>query len=142
MVMAGFDPGHVKAYFPSLLNVASGCAAAGAAARARRAIDLQADLMRYTVDAIAGLAFGTDVNTLESDEDVIQRHLDKIFPALFGAPWRRFRTGATARCRPTARWSAACAGQGGDRRLHRRSARQRLRDDPSCAARRATCSKR
>ena len=44
---------------------------------------LQADLMRYTVDAIAGLAFGTDINTLESDEDVIQHHLDKVFPALF-----------------------------------------------------------
>ncbi|MBC7603904.1 MAG: cytochrome P450 [Ramlibacter sp.] len=35
------------------------------------------------MDAIAGLAFGTDVNTLESDEDIIQRHLDKIFPKLF-----------------------------------------------------------
>ena len=39
--------------------------------------------MRFTVDAIAGLAFGADVNTLESDDDVIQRHLDKIFPAMF-----------------------------------------------------------
>ncbi len=60
-------------------------------------IDLQADLMRFTVDAIAGLAFGTDVNTLESDDDVIQRHLDKIFPKLFTriiAPlpyWRLFK---------------------------------------------------
>ena len=39
--------------------------------------------MRYTVDTIAGLAFGAEVNTLESDDDVIQKHLDKIFPALF-----------------------------------------------------------
>jgi cytochrome P450 len=39
--------------------------------------------MRYTVDAIAGLAFGSDVNTLESDGDVIQQHLDQLFPALF-----------------------------------------------------------
>ncbi len=30
-----------------------------------------------------GLAFGTDVNTLESDDDIIQQHLDKIFPKLF-----------------------------------------------------------
>jgi cytochrome P450 len=37
------------------------------------------------VDAIAGLAFGTEVNTIESDEDVIQRHLDQIFPTI----WRR-----------------------------------------------------
>ena len=39
--------------------------------------------MRFTVDAISGLAFGTEINTLESGDDVIQRHLDKIFPALF-----------------------------------------------------------
>jgi cytochrome P450 len=39
--------------------------------------------MRYTVDVTAGLAFGADINTVESDEDVIQRHLDKVLPALF-----------------------------------------------------------
>ena len=39
--------------------------------------------MRYTVDTIAGLAFGAEVNTLETEGDVIQQHLDKIFPALF-----------------------------------------------------------
>src|SRR6185503_18318537 len=53
------------------------------AAQARESIDLQADLMRYTVDVTAGLAFDADVNTIESGEDRIQRHLDKIFPALF-----------------------------------------------------------
>ena len=56
--------------------------------------------MRYTVDAIAGLAFGAEVNTLESDDDVIQQHLDKIFPALgrrLLAPlpvWRWWRSAA------------------------------------------------
>jgi cytochrome P450 len=52
------------------------------AADPQAAIDLQADLMRYTVDTIAGLAFGATVNTLQSDDDVIQQHLDKIFPAM------------------------------------------------------------
>lgn len=86
MVMAGFDPAHIKRYFPALCTVAQRLTRRWqAAAREGRAIDLQADLMRYTVDTIAGLAFGTEVNTLESDEDVIQKHLDKIFPAL----WRR-----------------------------------------------------
>ena len=84
MVMASFDPGHVKAYLPSLLKVAQRLHGRWQkAARAGASIDLQADLMRYTVDAIAGLAFGTDINTLESDDEVIQRHLDKIFPTLF-----------------------------------------------------------
>jgi cytochrome P450 len=83
MVMAGFDPAHVKAYFPSLRKVAARLAGRWTlAAREGRAIDLQADLMRYTVDTIAGLAFGAEVNTLESDGDVIQQHLDRIFPAL------------------------------------------------------------
>jgi cytochrome P450 len=84
MVMAGFDPGHVKRYFPALNEVAQRLAGRWTeAARQHQAIDLQADLMRYTVDTIAGLAFGAKVNTLESDGDIIQKHLDKIFPALF-----------------------------------------------------------
>jgi len=83
MVMAGFDPAHVRAYFPSLLKVTQRLRGRWhKAAQAGAAIDLQGDLMRFTVDAIAGLAFGSDINTLESDEDVIQRHLDKIFPAV------------------------------------------------------------
>jgi cytochrome P450 len=84
MVMASFSPANVRAYFPSLQKVTLRLEGRWeAAARAGAAIDLQADLMRYTVDTISGLAFGTDVNTLESDDDVIQQHLDKIFPALF-----------------------------------------------------------
>ncbi len=96
MVMAGFDPAHVKSYFPSLLKVTRRLGGRWEkAARTGTTIDLQADLMRFTVDAIAGLAFGADVNTLESDEDVIQRHLDQIFPALFkrlmaAVPYWRF----------------------------------------------------
>lgn len=84
MVMAGFDPTHVRAYFPSLLKVARRLRSRWQkAAAAGTAIELQPELMRFTVDAIAGLAFGSDINTLESDNDVIQRHLDRIFPALF-----------------------------------------------------------
>ncbi len=83
MVMAGFRPAHVKSYFPSMLQVAQRLRGRWqAAARTRQSIDLQADLMRYTVDTIAGLAFGAEVNTLESGDNVIQQHLDKIFPAL------------------------------------------------------------
>lgn len=84
MVMAAFDPAHVKRYYPAMQKVAERLVGRWQlAARQDKAIDLQADLMRYTVDTIAGLAFGAEVNTLETDGDVIQRHLDKIFPALF-----------------------------------------------------------
>ena len=102
--MAGFDPAHVRDYMPSLLAVTERLRLrwAGAAARGE-AIDLQPDLMRFTVDAIAGLAFGADVNTLGSNDEVIQQHLDKIFPALFKrvmAPlpiWRWLRSPADRR---------------------------------------------
>ena len=101
MVMHGFDPAHVRRYFPALQGVAQRLAGRWQrAAQGGQVIDLQADLMRYTVDTIAGLAFGAEVNTLESDHDVIQQHLDKIFPTLsrrLVAPfpvWRWFKSKA------------------------------------------------
>ncbi|MBK6591789.1 MAG: cytochrome P450 [Burkholderiales bacterium] len=104
MVMAGFDPVHVKAYFPALQVVASRLARRWEFATTNgRVIPLQADLMRFTVDTIAGLAFGAEVNTLESDQEVIQQHLDQIFPALFKrmfAPlptWRWLKSSADKR---------------------------------------------
>ena len=99
MVMAGFDPAHVKRYFPAMQGVAQRLAGRWhKAAGAGTTIDLQADLMRYTVDTIAGLAFGAEVRTLESNADVIQQHLDKFFPELFSRimsplpTWRWLRT--------------------------------------------------
>jgi cytochrome P450 len=91
MVMASFAPGHVREYFASLLKVTHRLRGRWQkAARAGATIALQEDLMRYTVDGVAGLAFGTDMNTLQSDEEVIQHHLDKIFPALFRRIFARF----------------------------------------------------
>ena len=132
MVMAGFDPKHVKEYFPSLLKVTQRLRGRWQkAARAKQVIDLQADLMRYTVDAIAGLAFGAEVNTLESNEEVIQRHLDKIFPAIFRRIlsqfpyWRYVKLPADrALDRSVAAVNGAIAG-------FVAQARERMRADPS-----------
>lgn len=132
MVMAAFDSGHVKAYFPSLLTVTTRLRGRWQkAARARHSIDLQSDLMRFTVDAVAGLAFGADINTLESDENVIQRHLDKIFPALFNrmlSPipyWRYVRLPADRRLdRSVLAVKAAIQG-------FVAQARERMRADPT-----------
>lgn len=131
MVMAGFDPATVRRYHPVLVGVAERLAARWSrAAREGRVIDLQADLMRYTVDAIAGLAFGAEVDTLSSDGDVIQRHLDKIFPALFRRmmsplpTWRWLRTPAVRELeRSMAAVNEAVRG-------FIAAARQRLQDDP------------
>ena len=137
MVMASFDPGHVKRYFPALLKVADRLAGRWAkAARAGAEIDLQADLMRYTVDTIAGLAFGSEVNTLESDGDVIQQHLDKIFPALHQRmfaivpTWRFVRSAADKRlARSVAEVRAAVDGFVAQARA-RMAADPTLRDKP------------
>ena len=84
MVLRGLDPAHIKAFHPTLIKVTQRFEGRWRrAAEAGRPIDLQADLMRYTVDVTAGLAFGTDINTIESDQEVIQEHLDKLLPALF-----------------------------------------------------------
>jgi cytochrome P450 len=83
MVMAGFAPKPIRAYFPALVNVALRLQRRwDAAAMERRQIDLSSDLKRYTVDIIAGLAFGQDVNTLEAGDNVIQQHLDFVLPGI------------------------------------------------------------
>lgn len=138
MVMAAFDPGHVKAYYPSLARCGERLRGRWAEAAAQgRDIDLQADLMRFTVDAIAGLAFGTDVNTLQSDDDIIQQHLNKIFPKLFKrliTPlpyWRVFRLPSDRELDQ----AMGAVNEAIDGFI--RSARERLAADPT----RTTCSK-
>ncbi len=67
------------------------------AADAGDPVDLCRDLMRFTVDVTTQLAFGIDINTLETSGPKIQRHLDKVFPVLhrrLNSPfpyWRFFR---------------------------------------------------
>ena len=98
MVMAGFAPKAIREYFPALVKVGLRLQNRWCKAAAQHTnIDLSADLKRYTVDIIAGLAFGQDVNTLEAGDNVIQQHLDRILPgisrrSLSAVPyWRYFK---------------------------------------------------
>ena len=132
LVMAAFAPHAIKAYFPALVKVALRMQKRWEKAADEQAdIALLPDLMRYTVDIIAGLAFGTDVNTIESEEDVIQNHLDQILPAVGRrsmAPfpyWRYFKLPIDRRLdRATAAVKAAV----GDLIV---KARTRMQADPS-----------
>jgi len=96
LVMAAFDPGHMKSYFPSLLRVTERLKRQlDAAAQSGEPIDLQRVLMRYTVDVTTGLAFGVDLNTQEDPDNSLQRHLDKVFPMFArrisaAFPWWRY----------------------------------------------------
>ena len=92
-VMHAFNPAHVKSYFPSLQLVATRFLRRWQQhALAGVPFELEPDLMRYTVDVTAGLAFGTDVNTIESDGVVIQTHLATMFRMLQKRLFAPFRT--------------------------------------------------
>ncbi|HET7293404.1 MAG TPA: cytochrome P450 [Vicinamibacteria bacterium] len=127
---------HLRGFYPTLRTVAGRlqkrwASAAGNGGR----IDVLDDLKRFTVDVTTLLTFGHDVNTIEQGDDVIQRHLELVFPAFnrrIFAVW------------PTWRWIRLPA----DRRLDRAlaelrtwlrglvaSARARLAADPSAAER-------
>ena len=51
-------------------------------ASAGEALDIVDELKRFTVDVTMLIAFGYDVNTVEQTDDVIQRELEIIFPAI------------------------------------------------------------
>ena len=82
-VMYALNASHVRAFIPRMEEVVG---------RLRRRwwrsalsgapVDVLHDLMRLTVDVTSGLAFGRDINTLEERAEPIQKHLDKLLPAV------------------------------------------------------------
>jgi cytochrome P450 len=132
MVMSSFSPTQIRAYFPSMLSVSHRLKRRWEkAAHAEQTIALQDDLMRFTVDTITGLAFGSEVNTLEAGDDVIQQHLNTIFPAITRRSfailpyWRLFKFAADRQLdRSVVHVNQAIAGFIGQ-------ARERLQADPT-----------
>ncbi|MGB1879927.1 MAG: cytochrome P450 [Gammaproteobacteria bacterium] len=101
IIAQALNPAHLAQFYPTLrLTTERLLGRWIRAAESGETVDLCRDLMRYTVDVTAHLAFGEDVNTLETDGPVVQQHLDKVFPTLFKrilAPfplWRYWRTQA------------------------------------------------
>jgi cytochrome P450/nitrite reductase/ring-hydroxylating ferredoxin subunit len=83
LVMQAFDGKHLRQFFPTLGKVTRRLKSRWDLAAAQRwPVDVQKELMRYTVDVTASLVFGYDMNTLEKGEDVIQQHLEKILPII------------------------------------------------------------
>lgn len=88
---------NVQQFFPTLTEIAGRLLRKwNTAADTGSIVDVQQEMMRYTVDITTAIAFGYRMNTLEQGEDVIQRHLEKIFPMInsrITAPlpvWRYF----------------------------------------------------
>jgi len=98
LVMQALDTRHLRQFFPTLVKVTGRLKKRWQGrANGYPAVEVQKDLMRFTVDVTTNLAFGYDMNTLEKEGDVIQQHLEKILPivnsriyALFPY-WRYFR---------------------------------------------------
>lgn len=74
---------NVRSFFPTLQKMTKRLHSRWTKVAERNsAIDVQKEMIRYTVDITTNIAFGYDVNTLEKDGDIIQNHLDKIFPMI------------------------------------------------------------
>jgi cytochrome P450 len=81
LVTRALSPQQLEGFFPSLQRICD---------RLRRRwqknadagtdTDVIQDLTRFTVDTTATLVFGKDVNTLQDDDDAIQRHISIILP--------------------------------------------------------------
>ena len=78
-----FDVRHLQEFFPTMTKVTKRLhhrwqklGELGAS------IDVQKEMMRYTVDITTNLAFGYDMNTMEEEGDRIQTHLNRVFPMI------------------------------------------------------------
>lgn len=49
-------------------------------AEANQPVDVQKELMRYTVDITTAIAFGYQMDTINHKDDAFQKHLEHIFP--------------------------------------------------------------
>ena len=85
-------------------------------------LDIVEDLKRFTVDVTTLIAFGDDINTVEQGDDVIQRKLELVFPAinrrLFALfpTWRLVRLPRDSSSGPRSRGAPSLARRIGRRR--------------------------
>lgn len=98
LAMQALSNRHLRSFFPTLRRVAERLRTRWAKSNPDAGgLDIDADLMRFTVDVTTSLVFSTDMDTLGEGDDVLQQHLSLVFPAfarrLLGAIpyWRYFR---------------------------------------------------
>ncbi len=84
IVTKGLDVKHQQHFYPSMVKTANRLYLKMLKnANSSNSYNLQDDLSRFTVDVTSSLAFGFEMNTLEQQGNVIQEHMEKIFPMLF-----------------------------------------------------------
>lgn len=78
-----FDVRHLREFFPTMVKVTRRLHNRWQQLAAQQSpFDIQKELMRYTLDITANLAFGYDMNTLGAESDHIQEHLERILPMI------------------------------------------------------------
>jgi cytochrome P450/nitrite reductase/ring-hydroxylating ferredoxin subunit len=86
LAMEALSQRHLRGFYPTLERVARRLYERWRrAAESGRVLDLADELKLFTVDVTTLLVFGHDVDTLgteDGDGDVIQRHLEHVFPSL------------------------------------------------------------
>ena len=81
LAMQSLHADYLRRYFDIVARVTARLHERWARAAATAAdVDVQQDMMRYTVDAIASLSLGYDLNTLQDDSDPLQARLREFFP--------------------------------------------------------------
>ncbi len=132
LIMQALNATHFRGFFPTLQAITARLHRRwDAAARRGEAVEMTADLVRFTVDVTTALAFGEDPNTLEQEGDVIQDHLALVFPTIFArinAPFPYWRTFRLPRDR---RFERAMRAINAHVETLIERARRRMRDDPS-----------
>ncbi|MBE7170794.1 MAG: cytochrome P450 [Williamsia sp.] len=84
LVSQALNVQQLKTFFPVLVHITEVLLNRWNGLSAQSSlIEIKGELMRYTVDITAQLAFGHSMNTIEKKDDVIQQHLEVIFPAIF-----------------------------------------------------------
>lgn len=84
LVMEALAQRNIRSFYPTLTHIVERLRQRWfRAADEGREIDVCDDLKRFTVDVTTLLVFGRDLNTIDKgDEDIIQRHLEHILPAI------------------------------------------------------------
>lgn len=83
IVARGFGLGQIKAFYPDLTRMVDRLQERLLrSSQSQQPIGIQNDFMRFTVDVTTNLAFGYDPQSLINDKDLLQQHLQKVFPVL------------------------------------------------------------
>jgi cytochrome P450/nitrite reductase/ring-hydroxylating ferredoxin subunit len=135
LAMEALSPRHLRGFYPTLKTVAERLARRWRAAPGAPGVDVVEDLKRFTVDVTTLLAFGHDVNTIEQDDDLIQRRLELIFPAFSRRLFALFPTWRLLRLPQDRRLDRALAEVKHWLRELVSRARDRVAADPSRAER-------